>query len=158
MGGLDDFSYKGTSGIPAGIPIKPRTGILCPTTSISYIYEILIMRSVLMIFAVVLVISTVTTSAQSKATQQERLKNLKQRLQLTEEQYTKVEQIITKTSDELQKLRSSGNPDREDFMKIRDESNEEVLQVLDETQKAEFNKMLDERGNFRQRETNKNNH
>lgn len=102
-----------------------------------------------MIFAVALVLLTVTASAQSRVTQQERLKTLKQRLNLTEEQYNKVEQILTKTSDEFQKLRSSGNQDREEFKRIRDESRNEILQTLDEKQKAEYNKMLAERGVFR---------
>lgn len=111
-----------------------------------------------MIFAVALVLLTVTASAQSKVTQQERLKTLKQRLNLTEEQYNKVEQILTKTSDEFQKLRSSGNQDRQEFKNIRDESNKEILQLLDETQKTEYNKMLEERGNFRRRAMTNDNH
>lgn len=107
------------------------------------------MKSIIALFIAALLILSVSAVAQSKVTQQERLKNLKQRLSLTDEQYVKVEQILTKSSDEIQKLRASGNPDREGFKKIRDESNQKILNILDEKQKSEINKMLNERIYYR---------
>jgi hypothetical protein len=88
-------------------------------------------------------------------TPQERLKILNEKLTLTKEQAAKVEKILVKNDEQIQKLRASENPDRSEFRKIMEDSNQEILKVLDDKQKVEYNKMLDERR--KQHQQNQNN-
>lgn len=83
--------------------------------------------------------------AQPRFTPEQRLKMLKERLNLTEEQSKKVEDILVKSDKEMQKLRSSENRDRSQFRAQMDKTNQEIEKVLDEKQKAEYKKMLEER-------------
>jgi hypothetical protein len=112
------------------------------------------MKSVVTVLTIAFLFLSIIVSAQSRVSQQEKLKNLRVRPNLTEEQYAKVEQILINSYDEMLKLRSPENPDREEFRKIRDESNREIMQILDEKQKAGYNKMLDMRRNFQQHDSN----
>jgi periplasmic protein CpxP/Spy len=99
-----------------------------------------------------------TSNAQGRITPQERLKNLQQKLNLTEEQSTNVEKILVDSDKQIQKLRESDNPDRAEFRKIMDNSNEQIMQVLNEKQKTEFNKILEQRKNRRQGNSKNKNH
>ncbi len=111
-----------------------------------------------MIFlAAALLLLTAAVNAQQRLTPRERAKNLKARLSLTDEQTAKVEQILTSSSDKIQKLRAGDNPDREQFRKIRDDSNKAILDILTENQKTEFNKMLEERRSMRRSAPNNRN-
>jgi len=91
-----------------------------------------------------------TVNAQPRFTPQDRLERLKEKLSLTKEQSIKVEKILVKSDEEMNKLRASENPDRAAFRKIMDSSNKEIEKLLNEKQKLEFNKLLEERRNRRQ--------
>lgn len=89
-------------------------------------------------FAILLISLTVT--AQSRQTPQDRVKALKERLSLTDDQAAQVEKIFTQAQD---KMKSSS--DRSEFRKIMSDANDQVQQLLTDTQKTEFKKMQDER-------------
>ncbi len=99
----------------------------------------------MVVLSAVLLLLAGSINAQQRFTPQERAKNLKEKLNLTDEQTAKVEQILTNSNAEIQKLRAGENPDREKFREIRENSNKAILEILTEKQKTEFNKMLDER-------------
>lgn len=95
--------------------------------------------------------------AQPRLTPQEKLKKLNERLNLSEEQSVKIEKILKTSDEEIQKLRESQNPDRSEFRKVMDHTNQEILSILNENQKAKYNKMLEERRNrWRRNSDNRN--
>jgi Spy/CpxP family protein refolding chaperone len=104
------------------------------------------MKSTIIWLAAFLIIS-VSINAQPRITPKERLKMLNERLNLTEEQSVKIEKILKTSDEEIQKLRESEKPDRTEFRKIMDHTNQEIMTVLNEKQKTEYNKMLEERRN-----------
>ena len=108
------------------------------------------MKNLIVLLSLSFFILSLVAVGQPRFTPQERLKMLKERLNLTEEQSQIVEKILIKSDDEMQKLRSSDNRDRSQFRAQMDKTNQEIEKVLDENQKAEYNKMLDERRNRKQ--------
>ncbi len=78
----------------------------------------------------------------------ERVKELKERLNLNDKQTKQIEDILIKQSEEMQAIFSSGGGDREamrdKMMKLRDESNKKVEKVLNDKQKAEYKKYQEE--------------
>jgi Spy/CpxP family protein refolding chaperone len=89
-------------------------------------------------------------NAQPRYSPQDRLERLKERLGLTKDQVEKVKKILVKADEEIQKLCASENPDRAEFRKIMGNTNNEIIKVLNKKQKAEYEKMLDERRKRRQ--------
>lgn len=100
---------------------------------------------ILIVLSAAFILFAGTINAQQRLTPQERAKNLKESLGLTNEQTIKVEQILTNSNAEIQKLQAGEIPDREQFREIRENSNKAILDILTEKQKTEFNKMLEER-------------
>jgi len=100
---------------------------------------------ILIVLSAAFILFAGTINAQQRLTPQERAKNLKESLGLTNEQTIKVEQILTNSNAEIQKLQAGEIPDREQFREIRENSNKAILDILSEKQKTEFNKMLEER-------------
>ncbi len=103
------------------------------------------MKNLILLFSLSLFMLSMVAIAQPRFTPQERLKMLKERLNLTQEQSKKVEDILINSDKEMQKLRSSENRDRSQFRVQMDKTNQEIEKVLDEKQKAEYKKMLEER-------------
>jgi len=103
------------------------------------------MKNLIVLLSLSFFLLSLVAIAQPRFTPQERLKMLKERLNLTEEQSKKVEDILIKSDKELQKLRSSDNRDRSQFRAQMDKTNQEIEKVLDEKQKAEYKKMMEER-------------
>lgn len=104
------------------------------------------MKTIIIWLAAALIVF-VTLNAQPRFTPRERLKMMNERLNLNEEQSSKIEKILNTADEEIQKHRESDNPDRTEFRKIMDHTNREILTVLNEKQKTEYNKMLEERRN-----------
>jgi hypothetical protein len=115
------------------------------------------MKKIILMSSLFLFMVTFASFAQGMRTPQERLKVLNEKLSLTKEQSVKVESILLENDKQIQKLRSSDNPDRNEFRKIMENSNQEILKVLNEKQKVEYNKMLDERKKQYQHNQNKEN-
>ena len=89
---------------------------------------------------------------------QERLKktleDYKTRLKLTDVQFGKIDTILTTQMNEQIKLRESAGEDREamrsTMMELREKNNKKIEALLDDTQKAEFKKILEEAAQRRQ--------
>ena len=105
------------------------------------------MKKIVVMSSLILILVSLSVFAQQRFTPQERVKMLKERLNLSDEQSIKVEKILLKSNEDLKKLRGSNNQDRSEFIKIRENSDQEILKVLNDKQKIEFKKMLEERKN-----------
>jgi len=77
------------------------------------------------------------------------LEDYKTRLKLTDEQYKKIDTILTSQMSEMAKLRESSGGDRQammsSFMDLRDKTNKKIEAILTDEQKAEFKKIQEER-------------
>lgn len=105
------------------------------------------MKNVILLITMFSFIISLAVVAQPRFTPQERLKMLKERLSLTDEQSAKVEKILINSDKEMKNLRDAENQDRTEFRKIMENSNQEILKILSDKQKTEYNKMLEERRN-----------
>jgi ribosome recycling factor len=112
------------------------------------------MKNMIILFSLSLFVFSLVAIAQPRVTPQERLKALKEKLNLTEDQSVKVEKILVNADEQMKKLRANGNTDRTDFRNLMDKTNQEIDKVLDEKQKIEHKKMMDERRNRRQQNLN----
>ena len=115
------------------------------------------MKQVILLFTAAFIVCSFSTAAQNRMSTQERLKKLNERLNLTEKQSAKIEKILKTSDEEIQKLRKDQNPDRTEFRKVMDHTNQEILSILNEKQKTEYNKMLEERRNRWQRNSDNRN-
>lgn len=77
------------------------------------------------------------------------LEELKNRLELTELQYAQVDSLLKLQNDEIEKLRESNNGDRVSmrsaFIELREKYNRIIESLLNEKQKKEYAKYLEER-------------
>ena len=96
----------------------------------------------LLIFSLTIVVSNF---AQGRFSKESRIKMLQERLSLTPEQTTQLDSILTKTESEAKNVTESGSDRREVMMKIRESSNSEIMNILNDEQKQEFKKYLEER-------------
>lgn len=110
-----------------------------------------IIKSVLILFLFVGVVS-----AQMRMDPKERVKELTKRLNLTEKQTKQIEDIFTKQGEAMQELFESSGGDREfmrdEMMKLREETNKKVDKILNDKQKAEYKKILEEQQARRQQQ------
>lgn len=102
------------------------------------------MKKIVLLSSLILFVLSISAFAQQRFTPQDRLKFYKEKLNLTEDQSKKVEQILIKSDDQMKKLREDKSADRSEFRKMMDQTNQEISKVLNEKQKADFQKMLDE--------------
>lgn len=105
------------------------------------------MKNIIVLFSLSLFVFSLVAIAQPRVTPQERLKMLKEKLNLTEDQSVKVEKILVNADDQMKELRADGKANRTDFRNLMDKTNQEIDKVLDEKQKIEHKKMMDERRN-----------
>ena len=80
---------------------------------------------------------------------EEQIKDLKEKLELTEEQTEKVKTIIEEQSKEMAELRENFEGERfemrDAMMEIRDETNQEIDLILTDEQQKEYEKIREER-------------
>lgn len=105
------------------------------------------MKNIIVLFSLLFVTLTLAAVAQPRMTPQERLKMLKERLSLTEAQSVKIEKILINADEKIKELRTKGKNNRTEFRDLMDKTNQEIDKVLDEKQKVEHKKMIDERKN-----------
>ena len=103
------------------------------------------MLRIMMIATIAVFMLTLTTFAQPRKSPQERVKDLTERLSLTKEQAAQIEQIYVKAQDQMKQMNTDGKPDRSEMRKMMEDSQAQVIKVLDDKQKVEFQKMQDER-------------
>ena len=104
------------------------------------------MYRTMMIAVIAVVMLSLSTFAQpQRLTPQERVKTLTERLNLTKDQATQIEQIYVKAQDQMKQMNTDGKPDRSAMRKMMQDTQTQVTNVLDDKQKVEFQKMQDER-------------
>ena len=86
-------------------------------------------------------------NAQGRFSVKNRVDQMKQRLSLTDEQAAKVDSILTVQMDQARNLDVTGSERRDAMRKIMADSNAKIDSLLTDTQRVEFQKMLDERRN-----------
>jgi hypothetical protein len=99
----------------------------------------------MMIAAIAVFMLTISTFAQPRLSPQERVKALTERLSLTTDQAAQIEQIYVKAQDLMKQMNTDGKPDRSEMRKMMEDTQAQVIKVLDDKQKVEFQKMQDER-------------
>ena len=107
------------------------------------------MKRAILFLTVILFIGLTALYAQGRMTREERVKQYKERLKLTDAQTKKLDAILAASELKIQKLRDSGDMEnmRDEMMKMRNESNDEIQKILKPDQKKEFLKMMEERKN-----------
>ena len=108
------------------------------------------MQKIIMIAAFAVLLISLTVSAQPRQSPQDRVKALKERLNLTDDQSSQVEKIFTQAQEKMK-----NSADRSEFRKIMTDSNDQIEKLLTDKQKTEFKKMQEERMNrMRNRQEN----
>ena len=107
------------------------------------------MKFKLIIVAFVLTIIGVTTiKAQRNFDIDSQMKNLKEKLQLNEEQEKSIKTILLESQKEFQSMREKSNGDKmsmmEEVKKIKEENNKKIIEQLNDEQKIEYKKLSDE--------------
>ena len=109
-----------------------------------------------MLIALLLFLIPVSTLAQGRrgpGNIEERVKNLKKQLSLTDEQSAKVKEIMESVQKKMQEERekNQGNRQamREAMMKIRSETDDKIMETLTPEQKKEYEKIIKERNERR---------
>lgn len=97
----------------------------------------------------ILLFGFVSVSNAQMRSSEERAKQLIEQLKLDKDQAKKVEAIFKKQQEKMSKIFDEGggfgNPsNRDKMMKLRDESNGDIMKILNNKQKTEFKIILDE--------------
>ncbi|MDP3441490.1 MAG: hypothetical protein Q8T08_01400 [Ignavibacteria bacterium] len=113
------------------------------------------------VFVILVVLfSSVLINAQNRVSPQERTKQLAEQLKLDEDQTKQVEEIFTRSQEKIMEIVQSGGmgdpSTREKVMQIREQSNEEIMKLLNDTQKEEFEKIIEEQRNRMLQRMNRN--
>ncbi len=104
----------------------------------------------------IIMIVSVVTNAQPRRTPTEKAAALKEQLNLTDEQTSKVDSIYTAADKKFQEA-FQGNFDRTKFRAIMDSTNIEIGKLLTDSQKDAFTKLIEERRNRMRRDNPNNN-
>ena len=106
------------------------------------------------IFLVIVLGSTILYS-QGRMSHEERMENLNEKLNLSEEQYTEIDSILIVQSKEFQILREEADGDREQMrenaMELMKEADEQITELLNEEQIKDYEKYKEERMQNRRR-------
>lgn len=104
------------------------------------------MYKTMMIAAIAVFMLTLSTFAQPRLSPQERVKALTERLSLTTDQAAQIEQIYVKAQKQMKQMNAGEEKlDRSAMRKMMQDTQSQVVNVLDDKQKVEFQKMQDER-------------
>lgn len=103
----------------------------------------------IMLFSVLaLFVLSASSNAQMRMSPSGRAKQLAEQLKLSDDQTKKVEAIFTKSEEKAFKIMENdgfGNGENRDkMMKIREEANGEIMKILNDKQKSEFKKIIEE--------------
>ena len=88
-----------------------------------------------------------STNAQSRYSGKDRVNNLKERLSLSEQQTAKVDSILTFAMNKAAEISATGQERREAMRQIMTDANNQIENILTDSQKTEYEKMLSERRN-----------
>lgn len=103
----------------------------------------------IMLFSVLaLFVLSASSNAQMRMSPSGRAKQLAEQLKLSDDQTKKVETIFTNSQKQAEQIMGKngfGNGEnREKMMKLREETNGEVMKILNDKQKSEFKKIIEE--------------
>jgi hypothetical protein len=109
----------------------------------------------LLLIILLTVISSSILYSQGRMSHEERMEILKEKLSLSDEQYTQIDTILKVQTKEFQKLRDEVDGDREQMREksrgLRKETDDQITEVLNEDQIEEYEKYKEERRQNRQR-------
>lgn len=105
-------------------------------------------RLILFVTAFAFIFSAQLSAQGMRMSPAERANQLKEQLKLNPTQTKKVEEIFTKSQDQMTKLFESGDFRNEEtrtkMQKMREETNDQIMKVLTAKQKEEYKKFLEE--------------
>ena len=100
---------------------------------------------VLAAFVSLIFMGSVYAQQQGRPSVEDRVKTMKERLKLTDDQVTQVTKILQDNAEKMKKIpRGEGFDERR---KIMEETSASIEKILTDTQKAEYQKMREERRN-----------
>src|ERR1035437_10767245 len=104
------------------------------------------MYKTMMIATIAVFMLALSTFAQPRLSPKERVKALTERLSLTTDQAAQIEQIYVKAQKQMKQMNAGEEKlDRSAMRKMMQDTQSQVVNVLDDKQKVEFQKMQDER-------------
>src|ERR1035437_2813629 len=104
------------------------------------------MYKTMMIATIAVFMLALSTFAQPRLSPKERVKALTERLSLTTDQAAQIEQIYVKAQKQMKQMNAGEEKsDRSVMRKMMEDTRTQVVNVLDDKQKVEFQKMQDER-------------
>ena len=103
----------------------------------------------IMLFSVLaLFVLSASSNAQMRMSPSGRAKQLAEQLKLSDDQTKKVEAIFTKSEEKAFKIMENDGfgkgENRDKMMKLREEANGEIMKILNDKQKSEFKKIIEE--------------
>ena len=102
----------------------------------------------LLLIIILLAFAGTINNAQMRMSSAERAKQLSEQLKLNPKQTKQVEEIFTKSQDQMMKFFEGGDmrseENRAKMQKIREESNAAIMKLLTSKQKDEYKKYLEE--------------
>lgn len=118
--------------------------------------------SKLILTIILFVFVSTMASAQMRMSPTDRAKQLGETLKLNNDQIKKVENVLTKQQDQFSKMMNGGDfrneETRNKMMKMREESEKEIMKILNTKQKVEYKKFLEEqKKRMEERRQNRNN-
>ena len=114
------------------------------------------MYKTMMIATIAVFMLALSTFAQPRLSPKERVKALTERLSLTTDQAAQIEQIYVKAQKQMKQMNAGEEKlDRSAMRKMMQDTQSQVVNVLDDKQKVEFQKMQDERKKGMQKSGNK---
>jgi len=113
------------------------------------------MKLNLILIVVIAVFWAVPVHAQRGMSLEDRMKNLDEELNLDDKQYSKIENILENQMKEFRKLRDESDGDREQMRekgrKMMKDTDDKILDLLDDGQKKKYRKLIEERRQNRDR-------
>jgi periplasmic protein CpxP/Spy len=104
------------------------------------------MRRAIVFSVIIFMAAFIVSNAQPRRTPKDRAQNLKEQLNLTDEQTSKIENLYIEADKKFQEA-AQVNLDRSKFREIMDSTNVQIKKLLTDEQKDTFNKLLEERRN-----------
>ena len=106
------------------------------------------MKKAFLFSLVLTVILSLDSFAQPRFNLEDKLKNLREELELTDSQAVSIEKILREQFDELQELRDSFDGDRHKMMtqmrSLRDVTDERIKGILNNQQQKQYEKFVEE--------------
>ncbi|MBI1938267.1 MAG: hypothetical protein HYS25_09080 [Ignavibacteriales bacterium] len=106
------------------------------------------LKKILLFSVLALLVLSASSNAQMRMSPSGRAKQLAEQLSLNADQTKKVEVIFTNSQNKTEQIMGKdgfGNGENRDkMMKIREDTNNEVMKILNDKQKSEFKKIIEE--------------